>query len=147
MKLKIVFMGTPDFSVPILEALIENYDVISVVTQPDRISGKKILEPAIKKVALKHNIKVFQPVKIRKEYEEITLNKGVCVARLHYSFIEANDRVMDAAHEVRNNAIYNNEDLLVCVNKEENLDKYIVETIVDGEKTYLKISQKEGQNE
>ena len=41
MKLKIVFMGTPDFSVPILEALIENYDVISVVTQPDRISGKK----------------------------------------------------------------------------------------------------------
>ena len=53
MKLKIVFMGTPDFSVPILEALIENYDVISVVTQPDRISGKKILEPAIKKVALK----------------------------------------------------------------------------------------------
>ena len=71
MKLKIVFMGTPDFSVPILEALIENYDVIGVVTQPDRISGKKILEPAIKKVALNHNIKVFQPVKIRKEYEEI----------------------------------------------------------------------------
>ena len=71
MKLKIVFMGTPDFSVPILEALIENYDVISVVTQPDRISGKKILEPSIKKVALKHNIKVFQSVKIRKEYEEI----------------------------------------------------------------------------
>ena len=79
--------------------------------------------------------------------EEITLNKGVCVARLHYSFMEANDRIMDAAHEVRNNAIYNNEDLLVCVNKEENLDKFIVETIVDGEKTYLKISQKEGQNE
>ena len=79
--------------------------------------------------------------------EEITLNKGVCAARLHYSFIEANDRIMDAAHEVRNNAIYNNEDLLVCVNKEENLDKYIVETKEKKKKTYLKISQKEGQDE
>lgn len=48
---------------------------------------------------------------------------------------------------MRNNAIYNNEDLLICVNKEENLDKFIVETIVDGEKTYLKISQKEGKDE
>ena len=79
--------------------------------------------------------------------EEIILKKGACIARLHYSFIEANDKIMDAAHEVRNNAIYNNEDLLICVNKEENLDKYIVETIADGEKTYLKISQKEGQDE
>lgn len=39
--LKIVFMGTPSFSVPILEALIEKYDVIGVVTQPDKIVGRK----------------------------------------------------------------------------------------------------------
>ena len=71
MELKIVFMGTPDFSVPILESLIENYDVLAVVTQPDRISGKKTIEPVIKTIALNHNIKVFQPIKIRNEYEEI----------------------------------------------------------------------------
>ena len=39
--LKIVFMGTPSFSVPILEALIEKYDVIGVVTQPDKMVGRK----------------------------------------------------------------------------------------------------------
>ena len=71
MDVKIVFMGTPLFSVPILEALIENYNVIAVVTQPDRISNNKVLEPAIKKIAESHNIKVLQPVKIRREYQEI----------------------------------------------------------------------------
>ena len=39
--LRIVFMGTPEFSVPILEALIEKYDVIGVVTQPDKCVGRK----------------------------------------------------------------------------------------------------------
>lgn len=71
MDVKIVFMGTPLFSVPILEALIENYNVIAVVTQPDRISNNKVFEPAIKKIAESHNIKVLQPVKVRKEYQEI----------------------------------------------------------------------------
>ena len=70
-EVRIVFMGTPEFSVPILEALIENYNVIAVVTQPDRISNNKVLEPAIKKIAESHNIKVLQPVKIRREYQEI----------------------------------------------------------------------------
>lgn len=70
--MKIVFMGTPEFSKPILEALIENYDVKLIVTQPDRYLGNKVIEPVIKKVGIEHNIKVFQPQKIRKEYEEIT---------------------------------------------------------------------------
>lgn len=70
--MKIVFMGTPEFSKPILEALIENYDVELIVTQPDRYLGNKVIEPVIKKVGIEHNIKVFQPQKIRKEYEEIT---------------------------------------------------------------------------
>ena len=39
--LRIVFMGTPEFSVPILEALIEKYEVIGVVTQPDKCVGRK----------------------------------------------------------------------------------------------------------
>ncbi len=71
--MKVIFMGTPDFAVPILEGLIENYDVIGVVSQPDKRVGRhQELKPTpIKEVALRHNIKVFQPVKIRKEYDEI----------------------------------------------------------------------------
>lgn len=72
-KLKIVFMGTPDFSIPVLTGLIENYDVIGVVTQPDKEVGRnhEVKFSPIKEVALQHNIKVIQPVKIRNEYEEI----------------------------------------------------------------------------
>lgn len=71
--LKIVFMGTPEFSVPILEALIEKYDVIGVVTQPDKCVGRKqeLTFSPVKECALKHNIKVFQPQNIRKEYQDI----------------------------------------------------------------------------
>ena len=71
--MKIIFMGTPDFSVPVLEGLIENYDVIGVVSQPDKAVGRRheLKNTPIKEVALKHNIKVFQPTKIREEYEDI----------------------------------------------------------------------------
>ena len=68
--MKIVFMGTPDFAVPSLQALIDNgYDVIGVYTQPDRPKGRgKKLQPSpVKEVALQHNIPVYQPEKIRKE--------------------------------------------------------------------------------
>ena len=72
-KNKVVFMGTPDFAVPILEKLIEMVDVILVVTQPDREVGRKkeIKFSPIKEVALKNNINIFQPEKIRLDYEEI----------------------------------------------------------------------------
>ena len=71
--MKIVFMGTPDFAVPILEGLIDNYDVVGVVSQPDKPVGRKhiLTETPIKKVALKNNIKVFQPINIREDYQEI----------------------------------------------------------------------------
>ena len=71
--MKIVFMGTPEFGVPILEALIEKYDVCLVVTQPDKEVGrnKEIRFSKIKECALKHNIEVFQPEKIRKEYQKV----------------------------------------------------------------------------
>lgn len=65
--MKIVFMGTPAFSVPILEALVESpYEVVAVVTQPDRPVGrKKILKHTpVKEAALKHGIEVLQPEKI-----------------------------------------------------------------------------------
>lgn len=71
--IKVVFMGTPDFSVPVLEGLIENYDVVGVVTQPDKIVGKSKTTSftKVKECALKYNIKVFQPEKIRTDFKSI----------------------------------------------------------------------------
>ena len=73
LKPRIVFMGTPMFAVPILEALIEKYDVIMVVCQPDRKKNRKgeVEYPDTKKVALSHNIPVFQPLKIREDYRQV----------------------------------------------------------------------------
>lgn len=71
---KLVFMGTPDFSVPILESLIESeYEVVLVVTQPDRPVGRKrvLTPPAVKKAALKHDLAVFQPERLKDSYEEV----------------------------------------------------------------------------
>jgi methionyl-tRNA formyltransferase len=70
--MKIVFMGTPDFSVPVLRQIIDDgYDVIGVVTQPDRPVGRKrvLTPPPVKVEALKHGIPVFQPEKIRQREE------------------------------------------------------------------------------
>jgi len=72
-NIRVVFMGTPDFSVPVLEGLIENYNVVAVVTQPDAQVGRngKINESPVKKVANNANIDVLQPTKIRNEYQSI----------------------------------------------------------------------------
>ncbi|MCC5802720.1 methionyl-tRNA formyltransferase [Rossellomorea vietnamensis] len=69
---KVIFMGTPDFSVPVLQSLIdEKYDVIAVVTQPDRPVGRKriLTPPPVKVAAEKHGIPVYQPEKIKNEDE------------------------------------------------------------------------------
>jgi methionyl-tRNA formyltransferase len=69
---KIIFMGTPDFSVPVLQQLLKDgYEVIGVVTQPDRPKGRKkeITPPPVKAEAVKHNIPVYQPEKLRKSEE------------------------------------------------------------------------------
>jgi methionyl-tRNA formyltransferase len=69
---KIVFMGTPDFSVPVLQQLIhDGYEVIAVVTQPDRPVGRKkvLTPPPVKVEAVKQGIPVFQPEKIRQKDE------------------------------------------------------------------------------
>ena len=80
--LKVVFMGTPEFSLNVLSGLIENTNVIGVVTQPDKIVGKS-KEPSftpIKKLAIENNISVFQPEKIRREYQEILdLNPDIII--------------------------------------------------------------------
>lgn len=80
--LKVVFMGTPEFSVPILNSLIDNCNVIGIVTQPDKMVGRKheIKFSPIKEIGLKNNIKVFQPIKIRDEYDEILrLNPDIII--------------------------------------------------------------------
>ncbi|ARK31052.1 methionyl-tRNA formyltransferase [Halalkalibacter krulwichiae] len=70
--MKIVFMGTPDFSVPVLSNLIsEGYDIVAVVTQPDRPVGRKrvLTPPPVKVEAEKHKIAVLQPEKIKEPME------------------------------------------------------------------------------
>lgn len=70
---RILFMGTPEFAVPILEGLFENYQVRAVVTQPDRPvgrSGKLALSP-VKKCANDHTVLVLQPEKLTEALEEI----------------------------------------------------------------------------
>ncbi len=68
--MNIIFMGTPDFSVPTLETLINSkHDVKLVVTQPDRPKGRKntpVFSP-VKEVALRHKIDIYQPQKIKDE--------------------------------------------------------------------------------
>lgn len=72
-NIKVVFMGTPSFAVPILEALIKEYNVVMVVCQPDREKDRKgnVIYPPCKTLALENNIEVFQPQKIREEYQKI----------------------------------------------------------------------------
>ncbi len=73
---RVVFMGTPEFAVPVLKKLIEETNVVLVVTQPDAYVGrKKVLTPSpVCKLAEENNIETFKPVKLRNEYEYI-LNK------------------------------------------------------------------------
>ena len=72
-EIKVVFMGTPSFAVPILEGLIEHYHVIMVVCQPDRKKDRKgnMIIPDTKRLALENEIEVFQPFRIREDYQKI----------------------------------------------------------------------------
>lgn len=72
--IRIVFMGTASFSVAVLKMLVEEgYNVVGVVSQPDRFVGRKkvLTMPEVKVEALKHNIPVIQPARIKEEYEEV----------------------------------------------------------------------------
>lgn len=81
-NLKVVFMGTPEFSLNILETLIKNTNVIGVVSQPDKVVGRKkeLKHTPIKEMAIKNNIKVIQPLNIKNEYKEIlNLNPDIII--------------------------------------------------------------------
>ena len=80
--MKIVFMGTPDFAVNVLQGLIDNYDVVGVVSQPDKRIGRHqvLTNTPVKELALKYDIPVFQPIRIREDYEDIlNLNPDLIV--------------------------------------------------------------------
>lgn len=87
-ELRIVFMGTPDFAVASLKALVEGgYHVVGVITAPDKPAGrgKKLNESAVKKYAVENNLKVLQPEKLKnpeflEELENLQVDLQIVVA-------------------------------------------------------------------
>src|SRR5512143_2589328 len=76
--MRVIFLGTPEFAVPSLRALLNgNYDVAAVFTQPDRPSGRgQMLHPSpVKLFAEENHIPVYQPDKIRLEVNRPTFEK------------------------------------------------------------------------
>jgi methionyl-tRNA formyltransferase len=89
---KIVFMGTPDFSVPSLLSLISQTNVLAVVTQPDKKVGRKqeVTQSPVKKIALEHKIEVLQPEKVKGNFEFIKQIKDLqpdLIVAVAYGFI------------------------------------------------------------
>ena len=86
---RVIFMGTPAFAVPILEFLIDEYNVVLVVSQPDRERNRKkeLLPTPIKKLASENNIDVFQPLKIKESINEILKYKPDIIITCAYGQI------------------------------------------------------------
>lgn len=67
---RIVFMGTPEFGVPVLQALVRHHRAVAVLTQPDRVSGRgrrRVAVPPVKAVALEHGLRILQPMQLRRD--------------------------------------------------------------------------------
>ena len=92
--MKIIFLGTPDFSAGVLEALIESrHEVVGVVTQPDKPSGRghKLLPTPVKVLAEKHNIPVYQFKRISKECEVLKqLNADIMITAAYGQILRQN---------------------------------------------------------
>ncbi len=69
MAQRIMFMGTPSFAVPCLQALVGHYEIVAVVTQPDRPArrGRRMVASAVKKAALAYDLPLMQPESLRQE--------------------------------------------------------------------------------
>lgn len=87
--MNIVFMGTPEFAVPILKAVHKYYGVNLVVTQPDKQVGRKrnVVYSPVKVFALEHEIALFQPRKIKSDYEEVLAVKPDIIITAAYGQI------------------------------------------------------------
>lgn len=87
-ELRIVYMGTPDFAVAPLKALVEGgYNIVAVVTTPDKPSGRglKVTESAVKRYATEMGLPIFQPVKLRDEefvaqFKALNADLGIVIA-------------------------------------------------------------------
>ena len=79
-------MGTPSFAVPVLEGLIQNYEVVMVVCQPDRKKNRhgEVIMPDTKVIALENGIPVFQPENIREDYAHILAMKPDMIVTCAY---------------------------------------------------------------
>lgn len=87
-NLKVIFMGTPEFSLPVLEGLNSKYNVVMVVCQPDKPSNRGVVQYSpVKVFAIKNNIKVFQPVNVKNEYHEILSEKPDLIVTCAYGQI------------------------------------------------------------
>ena len=92
-KVRILFMGTPAFAVPVLEGLIENYDVRAVITQPDRINGRngQMTFSPVKQCANDHTILVLQPEKLNDALDEIYALKPTLIVTCAYGNLVPNE--------------------------------------------------------
>jgi methionyl-tRNA formyltransferase len=66
--MKIIFLGTPEFSVPSLDAIVKDgHEIVAVITMPDKLAGRgmQLQQSAVKKYAVENNIKVLQPIKLK----------------------------------------------------------------------------------
>ncbi|MBB1094932.1 methionyl-tRNA formyltransferase [Limosilactobacillus sp. BG-MG3-A] len=102
MSTSIVFMGTPEFAVPILQSLIDNpeYDVQAVLTQPDHHIGRKrtLHKSPVKELAEQYNIEVLQPAKLSKSPEMekiISLQPDLMITAAYGQFLPT--KLLDAA--------------------------------------------------
>lgn len=87
--MRIVFMGTPDFSVPILKALNEKYEVCLVVSQPNRVKKKGVLlDTPVAACAKELNLELFQPTAIKDDYQKILdMNADVLVTAAYGQYV------------------------------------------------------------
>ena len=72
---RVVFLGTPEYAVPVLEALLAQHQVVAVVTQPERVAGRgrcQVYPPAVKALALAHGVPlILQPERLRRDRQTI----------------------------------------------------------------------------
>lgn len=91
---KIIFMGTPEFAVPVLSELIKaGYEILTVVTQPDKVQGRKkeVVFSPVKNLAIEHELNIFQPRKIRDEYQYLIDLKADLIVTAAYGQILPKD--------------------------------------------------------
>ena len=93
---RIVFLGTPRFGAVVLEALIEQHDVVAVVTQPDRLAGRgrrKVQMPPVKQMAQDHGLPVLQPARLSRDKAVIQV---LCRANADLFVIAAYGQILRA---------------------------------------------------